>query len=364
MEDSATRSDVVYSFAEVKYKQLVPIAPSNEGALAGRGEPTEEDDGLTPDAIVGIAEEALVLYLKALAILTNTINLAGSWWSSKTKARDREAQRADAAVSASPRTSIDGAAGNADGRRRRSSSSTATAARINAVVQWSRNRFNECLEKSEFVSRKMLDAQQKLRSYRASSSASRDDDIRSTGVTAEKLMYERALEMSRAAAVNELTGTDLDGCEVSYITAMRLLEAVLERDDDDDEQNGSKTSQKRQKKAKAETDAEEEENEEDEEVSEEDKETVLKRESYSSFAGVKPLLIYSVIDQMKKRLVDLRKKLAMQKANKQPIATKEKTRPSHQREASSTSPAKHLPEAPRMTKASSSPGQVPRVVRQ
>ncbi|KAI5806385.1 hypothetical protein BZA77DRAFT_367607 [Pyronema omphalodes] len=41
-----------------------------------------------------------------------------------------------------------------------------------------------------------------------------------TGVTAEKLMYDRALEMSRAAAVNEL---------------LTLLEAILEKRDDDGE---------------------------------------------------------------------------------------------------------------------------------
>jgi hypothetical protein len=59
-----------------------------------------------------------------------------------------------------------------------------------------------------------------------------DHVVVSSGVTAEKLMYDRALEMSRSAAINELTGEDLPGCEISYVTAIRMLEAILEGDDD------------------------------------------------------------------------------------------------------------------------------------
>ena len=59
-----------------------------------------------------------------------------------------------------------------------------------------------------------------------------DHVVVSSGITAEKLMYDRALEMSRSAAINELTGEDLPGCEISYVTAIRMLEAVLESDDD------------------------------------------------------------------------------------------------------------------------------------
>jgi serine/threonine-protein kinase ULK/ATG1 len=52
------------------------------------------------------------------------------------------------------------------------------------------------------------------------------------GITAERLMYDRALEMSRAAAIDEVTNENLSGCEISYITAIRMLEAVLDSGDD------------------------------------------------------------------------------------------------------------------------------------
>ena len=45
-------------------------------------------------------------------------------------------------------------------------------------------------------------------------------------------MFERAVEMSRAAAVNELVNDELADCELGYGTAIMLLEAVLEGDNE------------------------------------------------------------------------------------------------------------------------------------
>ena len=124
--------------------------------------------------------------------------------------------------------------------------SRAIGAKMNQVVQWVRNRFNECVEKSEFVGRKLVEAQKQLpldhpahpnnmasaSSSLASANTSAENIHLPTGITAEKLMYDRAIEMSRAAAVNELVGEDLPGCELNYATAIRMLEAIFESDDD------------------------------------------------------------------------------------------------------------------------------------
>jgi serine/threonine-protein kinase ULK/ATG1 len=45
-------------------------------------------------------------------------------------------------------------------------------------------------------------------------------------------MYDRALEMSRTAAVNELVSADLPGCDLNYWTAILMLEAILEEEDE------------------------------------------------------------------------------------------------------------------------------------
>lgn len=239
VEEGATRSDVVYGFAEVKYRQLLPATPSADEKTAIRQisaleQPLktgdEGDDGdLTQVAIVAVAEEAFVLYVKALAILVRTINLVKYWW-------DRQ-RRPDTPPGSLPSRFSDSRPSSSD-----------MSKKMNNVVQWARNRFNESLEKSEVVGRRLNEAQKQLplnhpghpaNHGQMQSSGSGNalgaaiDKIQLTsGVTAEKLMFDRAVEMSRAAAVNELVGVDFGGCELSYITSIMLLEAVLESDDE------------------------------------------------------------------------------------------------------------------------------------
>ena len=235
IEESATRSDVVYGFAEVKYKQLIPLAPSMHHGLGLRQAGTTEnmdganpeDDGLTVDAVVALSEEALVLYVKALSLLAKSMDIAGAWWARKGRGTIAEESTSAKLLA---HTSGNAAAGN----------------RVNNVVQWVRSRFNEVLEKAEFVRLKLIDAQKRLpRDHpshpnnhpSASCSAaglrgSAENVIISPNVTAEKLMFERAVEMSRSAAVNELVTTDLPGCEIAYVTAIRMLEAILDNEDE------------------------------------------------------------------------------------------------------------------------------------
>jgi serine/threonine-protein kinase ULK/ATG1 len=222
IEECATRSDVVYGFAEVKYKQLIPLAPSastdpSARHVGGGEDPSDSDDGLTVDAIVTLSEEALVLYVKALSLLAKSMDIAGAWWTRK----NREDSYGDSS--------------------HRGDNSVLAGARINNVVQWVRSRFNEVLEKAEFVRLKLIESQKRLPLDHPShpdnhsvgstvASGGSADVVVSPGVTAEKLMYDRALEMSRTAAINELTSEDLAGCEIAYVTAIRMLEAVLEDD--------------------------------------------------------------------------------------------------------------------------------------
>ncbi|QSZ29798.1 hypothetical protein DSL72_004316 [Monilinia vaccinii-corymbosi] len=229
IEDSAHRSDVVYGFAEVKYGQLIPLTPSMNHGLGGPntekvGDIMDEDDGLTVEAIVSISEEALVLYLKSLSLLSKSMDIAGAWWSRKSRGE-----------------------GTSGGHTPRSdpSSTSQAAYRINSAVQWGRTRFNELLEKAELSRLKLIEAQKRLpedhpmhpinnptTSKLVGGSSTTDGFALSPGMTAEKLMYDRALDMSRTAAINELANEDLRGCELSYTTAIRMLEAVLDNDEE------------------------------------------------------------------------------------------------------------------------------------
>lgn len=227
-EKLAHRSSYIFDFAEVKYQQLIPVRPIDiHVALeqANRALEYEEDEDLTVDAIVTVAEEALVLYVHVLGLLSKVFDVTGQWFNARRREQTDVSPR-----SAPVRTA-------------------SVAPKINSVVQWARKRFNECLEKSEFVARKLVEAQGKLpqdhpghpnNHHGASSSslatnvaASADNITLTSGVTAEKLMYDRAVEMSRTAAINELTNEDLEGGERSYRTAIHLLEAVLDDDERD-----------------------------------------------------------------------------------------------------------------------------------
>ncbi|KAK2796826.1 hypothetical protein FQN50_009427 [Emmonsiellopsis sp. PD_5] len=240
IEECATRSDVVYGFAEVKYKQIIPLAPSMQPDTAihptavspnADGDPTDPtDSGLTHDAMVTLSEEALVLYVKSLSLLAKCMDIAGAWWARK--------NRGDIVSESS--------------RQENGSSSPAVANRVNNVVQWVRNRFNEILEKTEFVTLKLVEAQkllppshpahpnnhsrQSVNSPRLGTSV--DQVVVTSGVTAERLMYDRALDMSRSAAINELTTVnEWPSCEIAYVTAIRMLEAILENDEETESRN-------------------------------------------------------------------------------------------------------------------------------
>ncbi|KAH4040059.1 serine/threonine-protein kinase atg1 [Parastagonospora nodorum] len=232
IEELAQLSYVIYGFAEVKYKQLVPVAPSDEGLGIGPGgvrrKPStdviedDDDDDLTPDTIVTIAEEALVLYVKTLALLNKSMDVAGSYWNKH--------RRGSLSPEAASRAAV-------------------IAERLNRVVSWVRDRFNECCVKSEIIARKLKQAQQHLptdhpshpqnlsaASGSATTVGSAENILLTTGITAEKLMYDRAIEMSRSAAVDELTGHNLPSCDINYSTAAAMLEAILE----DEEESGSR----------------------------------------------------------------------------------------------------------------------------
>ncbi|KAF3927047.1 hypothetical protein ABW21_db0208551 [Orbilia brochopaga] len=221
IEEAANRSDVVYQFAEVKFSQLLPSMSSptaNLGLLPPTAsEQVIEGSDLPADAIVALAEEALVLYVKTLSLLARAMDIAGRWWAGRNQDPSFQAPNPTANASA--------------------------MSRMNNAVQWVRERFNEVLEKAEYVRRKLVQAQKQLPRAHASHPSNHtktstpalgvsvEGVVLSPGVSAEKLMYDRALEMSRTAAVNEMVGDSYGECEIAYVTAIWMLEGVLEPDD-------------------------------------------------------------------------------------------------------------------------------------
>ncbi|KAG0202226.1 Serine/threonine-protein kinase [Mortierella sp. GBA30] len=165
IEDTAHKAYVVSQFADSKMEGIRP--------LDGLSYSPSEDQEPSPDSI--LAEEAFYLYLRALALLQSGMDVARRYW-----------------------------------EERRLESKPASM-RLNSGVQWIRDRFNECLEKAEAA---------KLRSG--------IDHRDESGVIIEKLIYERALELSKAAALKEVVSEGYTESERSYQTSIWMLHAILD----------------------------------------------------------------------------------------------------------------------------------------
>ncbi|ORY87616.1 kinase-like domain-containing protein [Protomyces lactucae-debilis] len=171
----AAKSAVVYEFAELKLGQLIPPPTSSSRS----SELAVDASLLTNEAIVSLCEEAMVLYLKSLALQQMIIDTVQRFMSSE---------------------NFPGA-----------------GPKLTAVVSWTRERYNEVLEKAEYLERKKRTTLQLAR-----------PDHPFEDISAERLLYDRALELSRGAAVCEMAGEDLGQCEGDYEMSVLMLEAILE----------------------------------------------------------------------------------------------------------------------------------------
>lgn len=170
LEELATKAKVISIFAEVKFCQLLPLGKEEE---------------LAPETLVVVAQEAIVLYVKTLSLLSKAMNIASVWW----KTNDSEV----------------------------------ASSKLVETVQWIREKFNESLEKAEYAQSRIAQLSDVA------------DKLKVQTITSEKLIFDRAMEMSRNAAKNEAARQNFDSCQLSYGTAIWMLDALLETPDKDAE---------------------------------------------------------------------------------------------------------------------------------
>jgi serine/threonine-protein kinase ULK/ATG1 len=164
LEDWGQKAQVIFDFADTKLLRVVstPPSPITYGSSPNAGTPfSGGSKGKSP--VVGgssspqllssdeaqLATECLLLYIKALAFLLHGINRAKAFWEAKVAV----APPAGEPVTSSPE--------------------------LNEAVQWLRQRFNECHDKADYVKGRIGEGQQVA------------------AVSADKLIYDRALEMVR-----------------------------------------------------------------------------------------------------------------------------------------------------------------------
>lgn len=140
IEEIALRANVVYQFAEMKFIQIMPAKSTSTPSTSDRTGNSSRNTLLTDEADATLCEEALALYIKSLTLLQKSLDLAARYWQRR------------------------GGAGVA-------------SVRLNNAVQWGRERFNETLEKADYIKSKI------------------PADRQESNIAPEKLIYDRALEM-------------------------------------------------------------------------------------------------------------------------------------------------------------------------
>ncbi|OMH80115.1 Serine/threonine-protein kinase ATG1 [Zancudomyces culisetae] len=139
--------------------------------------------------------EGFALYLKAISLLHKAATCAKDYW--------------DGEIDLGPHVS--------GGRRVSGTYNPAFTLSIpfNNAVQWVRNHFNECMDKADVMK-----------------AACSDGELDFQHISAEKILYEKALELSRGAAVNELHNNLVPmKCEKAYQLSIWLLSAIIEETD-------------------------------------------------------------------------------------------------------------------------------------
>ncbi|SJX66583.1 related to APG1-essential for autophagocytosis [Sporisorium reilianum f. sp. reilianum] len=203
LEDLGQKAFVLSEFADSKLAHFFPDGPhqlsqdldsstATTGISPGRASvqgstrrvgsiSSSSSSALDPAAAEAASAEALMLYVRSLAFLQRAITLTRK----HIEARSRPGLPA------------------------------VTSAELNDVVQWLRARFNEVYDKADFA-------------------RSRCNELPESAQQVDKLIFDKAVEVARAAATDELennregSGWDPSHCLLAYETASSMLSSLLD----------------------------------------------------------------------------------------------------------------------------------------
>jgi len=206
LEDLGQKAFVLSEFADSKLAHFFPDGPHQlsqdldastaTGVSPGRTSmqssarrvgsiSSSSSSALDPVAAESAAAEALMLYVRSLAFLQRAIGLTKKHIES----------------------------------RSRPGVPAVTSAELNEIVQWLRARFNEVYDKADFA-------------------RSRCQELPESAQQVDKLIFDKAVEVARAAATDELennregSGWDPSHCLLAYETASSMLSSLLDPGED------------------------------------------------------------------------------------------------------------------------------------
>ncbi|KAJ1919976.1 Serine/threonine-protein kinase [Mycoemilia scoparia] len=190
LEALAQQGTSIMYLADLKLSQFPNVPPQHKIAGPVPGEVRPEDNLSV--------EEAFALYLKAMTLLEMGLGAVKDYVS---KANPRSMiQESTHHYSTSVDTITLGLA--------RGGAITSQA--LNQATQWIRNKYNECFDKAEVVKQ---------------FAHGREIDL--DNISVEHIIYNKALEISRAAAKKEFENVDLVHCERGYQLCIWMLAAIL-----------------------------------------------------------------------------------------------------------------------------------------
>ncbi|KAJ3349484.1 Serine/threonine-protein kinase [Entophlyctis luteolus] len=207
---STLRGHAVHTFADECHRNVVLNAQERQGPFGQTNENSRVDGSVVissgrPDSVQ--AEETLSLYLAALRLYQFGLEAARALWT-------REQSRLARVASSPPFSSGDSAGGSGKGDDSLTLLSVDLDS-LNLSVQWMKEKFDDCLERAQEMRGVIGDFEEE--SVRDGVLAARPVD---------KMVYERSLEVCRAAAQAEASGLFLSA-EIGYTHAVHLLESIL-----------------------------------------------------------------------------------------------------------------------------------------
>ncbi|KAH9247717.1 hypothetical protein BASA84_000132 [Batrachochytrium salamandrivorans] len=186
------------------------LTSASDGGDANTGKRSNRFNPIT------LPDETLALYVHALGLYQYGMELAKRMW-------DQEQER-----DCPSQSILISRFGFGSPKRNACAVSTNMLGNLSVVVQWIRDRFNTCLERADQARGFILAEEMSVDAVPLASSGG----LAVVGSvplpeTAEKLIYDHALQISQIAALQELHHHDLDSCEAAYQQAILLLESLL-----------------------------------------------------------------------------------------------------------------------------------------
>ncbi|KAJ1560380.1 Serine/threonine-protein kinase ulk2 [Cladochytrium tenue] len=205
------RAHALNIFADERLDAVQALLAQN-GVSGGDG---DDDARAARDAVEAAADEALTLFIAALSTYQSGMEVARVVWERDQQQRSASGGSALAIPGDLTTTATDPA--GSPSAPAPPQASAVDLASLSAAVRWTRERFNDCLDKAE-VARSLAPPE---------TSAEEQADPRLSPKTLERLLYEKALDLTSRASAAESDGR-AEVAEAGYAQAGLLLEAALQ----------------------------------------------------------------------------------------------------------------------------------------